>query len=203
MENYDSNKGRQCSNRQHKALVSAVTMGDIAQIEQVLAEGANVDDVNIWDNTAPLHKAAEHRQVAAMELLIAKGANVNAVNNKNYTPLHFAAYNGHVAAIELLIAEGADAGLSEGLLHCAAQRGRFAALKLLLDAGADLNAVDCLNLTVLHWAAERGLANAIELLVAEGVDVNAVSPTGRISLMFYKGNDTYIRTLLTPKGALD
>ena len=77
--------------REHSTtLHEAAGKGDLAEVERLLDEGA---DVNIKDEggATPLHAAAfgGHRDV--IRLLMARGADVNAQDNDGDTPLGFAA----------------------------------------------------------------------------------------------------------------
>ncbi|MDA7680103.1 ankyrin repeat domain-containing protein [bacterium] len=92
-----------------RALLDAAENGNIEDVKQHLAAGA---DVNAKDDAfsgeTPLHWAAENGHKEIAELLIAKGADVNAKSDGNWTPLHDAAKYGRKETIELLIAKGAD-----------------------------------------------------------------------------------------------
>ena len=92
-----------------RALLDAAENGNIEDVKQHLAAGA---DVNAKDDAfsgeTPLHWAAENGHKEIAEILIAKGADVNAKSDGNWTPLHDAAKYGRKETIELLIAKGAD-----------------------------------------------------------------------------------------------
>ncbi|MDQ3439771.1 MAG: ankyrin repeat domain-containing protein, partial [Planctomycetota bacterium] len=119
------------------AMHLAARDGDVKRIDELLAEGA---DVNIqfrsgerrspeWGST-PLHYAVRDGHAEAARRLIEKGANVNGANERGVTPLHRAIYNGALA-------------------------------KLLLAAGAKHDAADERGETPLHWAALDGAPDAL------------------------------------------
>jgi len=94
--------------RLHKACAK----GNIEAVKQLLADGADVNARNNWQQT-PLGLAAcrdekgyYHKEI--VKLLIAKGANVNAKDEFGHSPLHSATSEGLKEIAELLIAEGAD-----------------------------------------------------------------------------------------------
>lgn len=87
-------------------LHEAAAKGDLDQIEQLIAQGADVKEKDKDGNT-PLHKAAIHGHVDVARALITEGAKVKTENNAGDTSLHTAAYYGHTAVVELLIANGA------------------------------------------------------------------------------------------------
>jgi len=81
--------------------------GSIEQLEQYLAEGA---DVNYQgeDGWAPLHLAASAGNLQIVQLLIDKGAKINQMDFSMRTPLWWACYGGKVKVVELLVQSGAD-----------------------------------------------------------------------------------------------
>lgn len=93
-------------------LFVAVKKGDKAEVEALLAKGADVNAKNDEYGWTPLHSAAYAGKKDIAELLLSRGADVNAKNKfKNeygVTPLHIAANAGHKDIVELLLAKGAD-----------------------------------------------------------------------------------------------
>lgn len=87
---------------------TAARAGDRAAIEQCLANGVAVDDVDPRFGGTPLLWAAVSGQAEAIELLIRRGANVNAVGSDGGSALHGAAFLGHVKAVEVLIRNGGN-----------------------------------------------------------------------------------------------
>lgn len=107
----------------------AVMDGNIDEVEQLIAMGADVNENDSFLFT-PLHCAAIIGNKDIAELLIAKGADINAKNQYDATPLHKALDaveplnnvldNNHKAVVLLLVNKGADVN-SIGytlLLHC-------------------------------------------------------------------------------------
>lgn len=137
-------------------LFDAITQGDKAEVEALLAKGAdvNVKNSDRYMGMTPLHKAAFGWKDIA-KLLLAKGADVNARNVFGATPLHNAA------------------GVSGG------QRD---IVELLLANGADVNARDQYGWTPLHSAANSGQKDVVELLLAKGADIDAKNGLGKTPL---------------------
>ena len=90
-------------------LIGAVSFGDSAIVEALLAGGANVHEKDV-DSMTPLHWAVIAHHVDVVKALLAAGADVNAVDRFSYTPLLYSAtinYGDADTAIALLQA-GAD-----------------------------------------------------------------------------------------------
>jgi ankyrin repeat protein len=140
------------------AMHRAVDAGDLAKVQQLIAAGANVNDVIRSDESespdwgqTPLHFAARDGQMEIARALIAAGADVNAIDDCRVTPLHRAITHPQMIA-------------------------------LLCDAGAKINVADVRGRTPLHWAARSGNTDAIDALLARRVDVNARDRDGRTAL---------------------
>jgi ankyrin repeat protein len=124
------------------ALLDAATRGDVAEMDRLIAAGADVNAlVGSW---TPLLRAALNGHETAIAALLAAGAHVDAMNNAGYTPLVYAAFKGHAPAIDALLAAGAnvDHALDGGetALYCASMQGHLDAAVALLQAGARGNA---------------------------------------------------------------
>ncbi len=154
-------------------LHEAAETGDIDQVKQAIAEGA---DVNQADHASrlPLFLAASKGHAAIAVLLIEKGADVSMEDQLlGWRPLHVAANAGHLDVVEILIEHGADVNAAAGLtgktpLHIAAERGRLPIVELLIAKGADVNARDNGNTLPIHYAAAAAHFDVVELLNAHG-----------------------------------
>uniref|UniRef100_A0A1I7YI30 ANK_REP_REGION domain-containing protein n=1 Tax=Steinernema glaseri TaxID=37863 RepID=A0A1I7YI30_9BILA len=89
------------------ALLDATGRGDIAEVERLLAEGANPNSHN-EDGLTPLHQCAIDNNESILKLLLRCGADVNAQDTEQWTPLHAAACCAHIEIVRILIAHGAN-----------------------------------------------------------------------------------------------
>ena len=87
--------------------LAASRSGDVAQVQSLLADGANVNATDASGNTA-LHFAAAFGFSEIAQTLVAAGADVDARGRIDNTPLHLAAQEGHSDVAALLIDNGAD-----------------------------------------------------------------------------------------------
>jgi uncharacterized protein len=121
-------------------LVGAAGRGDVAEIERLIAAGA---DPNVFEGTGyctPLQWAACNGRVPAIAALLKAGARVDGVDSGGITPLMLAAEKGRKAAIDALVAAGADVHHinvnGNTVLHLASRNGHLDAARVLLEAGA-------------------------------------------------------------------
>ena len=135
------------------ALIRAAQTGDVAAMETLLKEGADINK-------------------SAMETGGVSGG----------TPLFYAAYKCHDAAVRYLISKGADVNADDGFirggffsgrpLHVAVENNCFESVQILLDAGADIDARSLQFGSALAIAARNGNIKMAKYLLSRGADVD-------------------------------
>jgi len=126
----------------------AATVGDVAQLDKILAqdpshidERAKANDI-LFGGCAPLQIAAYAGQFDAAKLLLDRGANVHDRSGWNNTePMEKAAWSGTADIVTLLLDHGAlvdgpDRIFTHSPLYNAAVMGHAAVVKILLARGA-------------------------------------------------------------------
>ncbi|HKQ53848.1 MAG TPA: ankyrin repeat domain-containing protein [Pyrinomonadaceae bacterium] len=165
-------------------LFYAVRNGDLANIRDLLARGA---DVNVRDKGGMTPLALDIDEVpdeatatAIAKTLIAAGADVNLKDKTDTTPLQLAVYQFEDRKGELvrvLLEAGADANAADDygttvLMHAVHAANQEAALiknvRALIRARADVNARNKLGQTALSIAAEDENAALVSLLKQAG-----------------------------------
>ena len=170
-------------------LVDAVQRHDLAEINTLLAQDADVNEPQP-DGTTAVHWAAHHGDVDLLNRLIAAGGAVQAMNRYGVTPIWQAASNGHAAVVEALLRGGADPNTARGdsgetILMIAARSGHIDVLQRLVAHGANVNVRERIReQTALMWAAAEQHPEVVRLLVAAGADLGVASSTGITPLMF-------------------
>ena len=168
---------------QDVSVSEAASRGDLARVEELIAEGADVD-APLGDGMTALHWAALAGDGAMAATLLDAGAGTDPVTrNGSYAPLHLAARSGHGAMVRLLLERGASAEARTSdetggadALHFAAASGNEAAVGALLDAGADPDArEEAWGQTPLMFAAASGRVGAVRLLLERGASVARTS----------------------------
>lgn len=87
-------------------LTLAVMRGHTAAVEELLKNGASVNEQNVSGRT-PLMFAALAGRNAILQALLNNGAAVNATNAEGWTALMYAAWNGHTKVVQTLLRNGA------------------------------------------------------------------------------------------------
>jgi len=123
-----------------RTMCSAAERGDVAEIERLIAAGANPNAFEGTRRMTALQYAAFHGHLAAIAALLAAGAHVDGAGSAGYTPLMYAAMRNKPDAIAALIAVGANVNHarrdSDTALHVASCEGHLCGARALLEAGA-------------------------------------------------------------------
>lgn len=94
-------------NHGYSAISEAAQFSRLAPLQELVGNGANLDDLNYHGHT-PLWNASAGGHLEAVQLLLQAGAAVDITAEGEPTPLMAAASNGHLAVVRLLLAAGAD-----------------------------------------------------------------------------------------------
>lgn len=153
-------------------LLKACFEGWFTQVEHLVKSGANVNVVNIYNET-PLHKASKKGEWPTVAFLLKKGANPNVQDSDDRnTALHLAA---NYSVAELLVESNADMELKN---HCgdtalltAANFGRTIIVHYLVEQGADIKVINKDGCTLLHYAAKHGDIEMVRLAIDSGLSL--------------------------------
>ncbi|MFC6638887.1 ankyrin repeat domain-containing protein [Sulfitobacter sp. JBTF-M27] len=136
----------------YDGLFRAAHEGDVDGIEQLVAEGA---DVNARDSRGrtPAHVAAFASEDGALRALAEANADMNALEYRAYDVVTIAAVADDPELMSLAISLGNDPGLITSpylgtALIAAAHLGHAEVVRRLIDAGAPLD-----HINNLHWTA--------------------------------------------------
>ena len=175
----------------YAGLHDAAARGNVAEIEQLVAEG---EKPNVQDSRSrtPLHVAAFMKRHDAARALLRLGANPNALEYERYDIVTIAAVANDLDMLKLALEGGASArnitSRYDGTaLIAAAHRGNVDAVRILIDAKAPLNHVNNLGWTALMEAivlgnGGRNHTDIVRLLVDAGADVNIADRQGMTPL---------------------
>lgn len=165
-------------------LMLAAGSGDVARIKALLAQGAQVNAVDGWGNSALLYAAREGEMESARTLLKA-GAYVDGRGGA-MPPLAATALRGHAILAGLLIRNGADVnavgenGLST--LMNAVKLGHREVAKALLDAGANTRVLDRDGQNLLGVAVNENDPGMLALLLSYDVNPDLADSNGLTAL---------------------
>ena len=156
------------------ALLNAARVGDLDEVNTLIARGASVEARDSRGNT-PLIWAAEKGHTAIVNALAGTyNANVEAVDNNGTTALMSAAENGHTDIVNALAGmhnanvEAVDQKGKTALMF-AAENGHTATVNALAGThNANVNAVDRKDSTALMSASSRGHTDTVAALRRHG-----------------------------------
>ncbi|XP_035661036.1 uncharacterized protein LOC118405597 [Branchiostoma floridae] len=126
-----------------KELRDAAGRGDEVRVQQLLAEGVNVnaEDISPTSRWTALHHASSNGHTGIVQALLTAGARVDPRTFLRYTPLRNAASNGQTRTVQALLTAGADINArdhrNQTPLHKAAENGHPECVRALLKAGAN------------------------------------------------------------------
>lgn len=133
----------------------AAMIGDRAEVQRLLASGADINGTDAFGQT-PLLWASAMGHEEIIKFLLDKGADVNYVDQNGWTALMWAARNSRTVTLRRLLENGAyiDATARDGwtALMWATRRGQADAVRLLTDRGADVNVASWCGVTALDMA---------------------------------------------------
>jgi ankyrin repeat protein len=207
------------------ALHWAVYHNDVALIDRLLADGANVKATNDYGAT-PMSEAAVVGNVQVLKKLLGAGADVESANADGQTALMVIARTSNVEAARLLLSHGAQVNAREQwhgqtALMWAAAEAQPAMVKLLVDRGADVNARSSVNdwtrqvtaeprmqarpsggFTPLLYAARKGCLECARILLEARADKNLADPDGVTPMLMATTNFNFdVAALLIGAGA--
>ena len=203
----------------------AVRANDLAQVNKLLAAGADVKAANRYGIT-PLYLACENANAAMIERLLKAGADANSVSTEGETALMTVARTGVVEAARILLEHGAKVDAREQwhgqtALMWAVDERHPAMVRELIAHGADVNAVSNVNhwerqntseprekwlplggLTPLLFAARQGCVECAGILLEAGAGINTTDPDGISPTLLSIINGHYdVAAFLLNKGA--
>jgi ankyrin repeat protein len=163
-----------------RELLQAAASADNKLLKSLLNQGARVNAMDAFGNTALL-LAAREGATETVRLLLKAGARVDGRDGA-MTPLAAAAFGGHTSTARLLIKNGADldAAAHDGLspLMLAVKFDHLELARLLLDAGARTWVKDRSGDSLLLVTLNQNQPDMLALLLARGVNPNQPDADG-------------------------
>jgi hypothetical protein len=165
-------------------LMEAVEFGSLADVQESIGRGLDLEGRNYWEQTAWLI-AIETGDISKAKFLLDHGANVDARGRCGQPPLFYAVESRHSSMLKWLLEVGADIhqtdDFGETALITATGYDNLEAVEMLLEAGANVHA-EANNASALNHASNRIIA--MRLLEA-GADPQQLSFEGRSAILGY------------------
>ena len=166
-------------------LIRSAADGDTESVLRLVAEGADVNQLNPVTGLTALHAAAMYGHHSVAHILLDSGAVVDRKGGSRclLTPLWLAAAARHADVISLLLDSGAstetrdEAGFTP--LIVASKEGFDGVVEQFLAHGADVGARIANGATALHFVAmQKGRLQIAGLLLRHGADVQTTDDAG-------------------------
>ncbi|QDS76771.1 hypothetical protein FKW77_001903 [Venturia effusa] len=190
-------------------IVRAAQEGSMREIEELLDQGAKIEQMTSATRRTALAVAAHCGNDDIVGVLLQRGASLSVVDFSGMTPLHLAASRGHYRVVEQLLHDRADIDCltpdRKTPLRLASDEGYDEVAILLLHRDAKVNARDSQQLTALHAAAKAGDVGMVDILVANGADVEAKDAVFMAAIHYAArgGHNAILETLLKKKSNLE
>lgn len=167
------------------ALVEAARIGDIAEVERLIAADVDVD----WqdeDGATALTVASGFCDADIVAHLLGAGAEIDLPGSYGETALMRASWCDAADITSLLLTNGAEVDwltdFGETALMRASQSGQVEIVKLLLEAGAMVNRPNNGNFTALQYAISSDQVETVTILLDAGAEFTRPSGTFELSL---------------------
>ncbi len=167
----------------HAATIhDAAKSGDLAQVQRLVVDGADVNEKAVRDET-PIMIATLVGHGEIVNYLLQRGANIDARNASGLSSLHAAAYGGHTDIVKLLVAKGAnvnDASNRFGVtpLHLASEENHIGTVQALLKQGADFGVIEINGYSAMSRAGFRKHWDVVNVLLANGATCQVADVVG-------------------------
>jgi ankyrin repeat protein len=173
---------------------------ELAGVEKLLKLGANVDQPDTENGSAPLLFAAQRGDKALLDLLLRYGANPAAASGKGYTALYFAAQGANASVLQEIWSRAPDADILAMFIPLTGQAQRpclnaqeLTTVESLIKLGARVDPFDATSqATPLMFAAHRGDLPLVKLLLKYNADPLAISPKTQGTAFTYAGTNTAV-----------
>ncbi|KAL6788738.1 hypothetical protein J3E68DRAFT_444451 [Trichoderma sp. SZMC 28012] len=165
------------------AIQQAASLGRLGVVQQFLARGADVNQLDHSSQTA-LHCAAAYGHVDIAKLLLEHKAKIDIEDEEEQLPLHCASGHGQIRIVEALLEHDTtgDTMLKTDYygqipLHCAAKRGFTDVVRFLIGkmTNDSIMETDARQRTALHLAAGYGSEAVVRLLLDVVTDKNVIN----------------------------
>ena len=189
-----------------RPLLLAALQGNLAEVQKLVREGADVNQASMEDCIFPLYVAAEMGHLSVVQYLVEQGAEKDKALDNGKTAIFIAAQLGHLAMVQYLIQQGADMdkATNEGgtPLVMAAQNGDLSVVQCLVQLGADKDKANNNGATPLFTAVQQDHLAVVRYLVQQGADKNKAVDDGTTPLSAAIANGhTAVANYLREQGA--
>jgi ankyrin repeat protein len=138
--------------------MDAIMIGDVAEVQRILASGVNLEEKDSEGDTA-LYWAMIYRREPIVGMLLAAGASLLALSASRSQALITACSHNSMACIQACLAQGADINYAQPLtgktplMAVIRSYHPIATAEFLISKGANVSAIDAKGWNAVMWAA--------------------------------------------------
>lgn len=164
----------------HSDLMKAALGGDVAKINELLAESTLTLKKTDAEGRVALHYAAMGGKVESLKALLDKGANLKTLDSKRRSPLFFAALYKQNEAFDFLLSQGANiaqqamGGMTIAMIG--AFSGNMHILKTAVEKGVRIDTKDHAGKTAVDHAKASKNAECLAYLEAQLAASKSAAP---------------------------
>ncbi|KJV51374.1 ankyrin repeat domain-containing protein [Orientia tsutsugamushi] len=153
-------------------LYNAIKNNDLAELENLIADGCDINNEVYNTGLTALHLAVINDHVQIIQKLLDIGADITKEANDGFSALHLAIIKGNLDIVQKLLDTGQDITGCAVLHFTISKGGNIQIIQKLIDAVADINQKDNDGWSALHIAVNEGNIDVIKKLLDAGADIN-------------------------------
>ena len=134
-------------------LILAAREGNLKNVKDLIANGAQLNQSNDDEKHTPIHDAAAFNHLDVVQYLVEAGADMEREDYYGSTPLLRAAQQGHANVVAFLLDKHAkESSYGETAMLQASSNGHLNVVQLLVERGSDPNETNNEGHVALHEA---------------------------------------------------
>ena len=190
-------------------LIDAVRRGDVATVQALLENGADVNEPNEKGQTSLMLAAVTNSSMGIMKAVLAKNPDIDLQDQYGQTALMWAAQYGSVEKVKAILAQKPQMDLQNKYgwtaLMIAAKQGSVEMVKAILAKNPEIDLQDQYGQTALMGAAQYGSVEKVKAILAQKPQMDLQNKYGWTALMIAakQGSVEMVKAILAKNPQMD